>query len=94
MRTKLKKTNKFSKEKIDLYILGVGQLGKLIYKELKKNSKYNIKGFIDINSKQSKYDGLKIYKKENSFINKKKINLVMAVGEPIKRLKIIKKFSK
>jgi|MDTC01.3.fsa_nt_gb acetyltransferase EpsM len=94
MRTKLKKTNKFSKEKINLYILGFGQLGKLIYMELKKNPKYNIKGFIDINTKQNKYAGLKVYKNEKLFINKKNLNLALAVGEPTKRLNIIKKFRK
>jgi sugar O-acyltransferase (sialic acid O-acetyltransferase NeuD family) len=80
---------------IKLYIIGAGQLGKLLYKEIKKNSKYKVLGFIDKYSKKDKFDGIQIYKNENNFLkNKKKINLVLAIGGIIERKKIIKKFKK
>lgn len=78
---------------IELYIIGAGQLGQLLYKEMKKNGKYKILGFIDKHPKKKKIDGIQIIKSENSFLkNKKRINLVLAVGNIIERKKIIKKF--
>lgn len=94
MKVKLKKNIQTIQNNIDLFIIGSGQLGKLICKELKKIPIYNIKGFIDNNSNQKNYEGFKIYKDESFFLNKKKLNLVLAIGDIKKRLEIIKKFSK
>ena len=94
MKIKFKNSNIASKNKIDLYIIGAGQLGQLIYKEIKKISKYNILGFIDTKSKKKKYEGITIYKNEKLFVKKKKLNLILAVGNIKERDKVIKKFNK
>lgn len=80
---------------INLFIIGAGQLGQLLYKEIKKNEKYKIVGFIDKYSKKKSFNGVKIYKKENDFLKKKtKFNLVLALGNIDQRKNVIKKFNK
>ena len=80
---------------INLFIIGAGQLGQLFYKEIKKDNKYKIVGFIDKYSKKKFFNGIKIYKNESNFLKKKtKLNLVLALGNINQRKNIIKKFNK
>ena len=80
---------------VNLFIIGAGQLGQLLYKEIKKNNKYKIVGFVDKYSKKKSFNGIKIYKNENDFLKKKKkLNFVLALGNINHRKNIIKKFNK
>ena len=80
---------------IELFIIGAGQLGKLLYKEITKSRKYKILGFIDKYSKKKQIFGIKIFKNENFFLkSKKKIYLVLAIGDINERKNIINKFKR
>ena len=84
-----------NKNKKNIIIVGAGQLGILISNILIKQKSFNILGFID-NDKKKLNKFINNYKVIGSesylFKNKKKyINLAIAVGDIIKREKIIKK---
>ena len=84
-----------NKNKKNIIIVGAGQLGILISNILIKQKSFNILGFID-NDKKKLNKFINNYKVIGSesylFKNKKKyINLAIAVGDIIKREKIIKR---
>jgi sugar O-acyltransferase (sialic acid O-acetyltransferase NeuD family) len=79
----------------ELFIIGAGQLGQLLYKEIKKINNFKVIGFIDKFTKKNSFDGVKIYKNEIIFLkSKKKLNFVLALGNINFRKKIFKKFQK
>ena len=79
----------------ELFIIGAGQLGQLLHKEIKKIDHFKVIGFIDKFTKKKSFDSVKIYKNENIFLkSKKKLNFVLALGNINFRIEILKKFTK
>jgi sugar O-acyltransferase (sialic acid O-acetyltransferase NeuD family) len=79
----------------EIFILGAGQLGQLLYKEIRKIDSFKVVGFIDKFTKKNNFDGVKIYKNENFFLKtNQKLNFVLAIGDINFRKIILKKFQK
>lgn len=79
----------------NLFIFGTGQLSQLIFNLIKhdKNNGYSVKAFID--NKKKIFLGKKVFSEKDFFkVIKKKLNVVIAIGDVKIREKILKKLNK
>lgn len=84
----------------DIYIIGAGGFARevawLIDEINKKHEKWNFCGFIDENVKNhgKKLNGYNVLGGIETLADKKNINVVIAIGNPISKMKIVEKLNK
>lgn len=84
----------------DIYIVGAGGFARevawLIDEINKKNKKWNFCGFIDENIENhgKNLNGYSILGGIETLVNKKNMNVVVAIGSPLAKAKVVEKLSK